>query len=131
MSEWTPEQLDRIARSDELQIASRRSDGTLRPFVTIWVVRVGDDLYVRSAYGATNPWFRRALASGTGRIRAGGIEQDVTFADTASDAHPGIDAAYHAKYDRYGPQIVGTVVGPGVVGTTIRLMPTGEQPGPE
>lgn len=131
MSEWTPEQLDRIAQADELQIASRRSDGTLRPFVTIWVVRVGDDLYVRSAYGATNPWFRRALASGTGRIRAGGIEQDVTFADTASDAHPGIDAAYHAKYDRYGPQIVGTVVGPGVVGTTIRLMPTGEQPGPE
>lgn len=131
MSEWTPEQLDRIAQADELQIASRRSDGTLRPFVTIWVVRVGDDLYVRSAYGATNPWFRRALASGTGRIRAGGIEQDVTFADTASDAHPGIDAAYHAKYDRYGPQIVGTVVGPGVIGTTIRLMPTGEQPGPE
>ena len=37
-----------------------------------------------------------------------------------------IDAAYHAKYDRYGPQIVGTVVGPGVVETTIRLVPTGE-----
>jgi hypothetical protein len=126
MSEWTPEQLDRIARADELQIASRRSDGTLRPFVTIWVVRVGDELYVRSAYGAANPWFRRALASGTGRIRAGGIERDVTFADTASDAHPGIDAAYHAKYDRYGPQIVGTVVGPGVTETTIRLVPTGE-----
>ncbi|KQW05076.1 hypothetical protein ASC66_15510 [Leifsonia sp. Root4] len=126
MSEWTPEQLDRIARADELQIASRRSDGTLRPFVTIWVVRVGDDLYVRSAYGAANPWFRRALASGTGRIRAGGVEQDVTFADVASDAHPVIDSAYHAKYDRYGPQIVGTVVGPGVVGTTIRLVPTAE-----
>ena len=126
MSEWTAEQLDHIARAEELQIASRRSDGTLRPFVTIWVVRVGDALYVRSAYGATNPWFHRALASGTGRIQAGGVEQDVTFADAASDAHPDIDAAYHAKYDRYGPQIVGTVVGPGVVETTIRLVPTGE-----
>ncbi len=126
MSEWSAGQLDRIARAEELQIASRRSDGTLRPFVTIWVVRVDDALYVRSAYGATNPWFRRALASGTGRIRAGGIEQDVTFADAASDVHPDIDAAYHAKYDRHGPQIVGTVVGPGVVETTIRLVPTGE-----
>ena len=126
MSEWAAEQLDRIGRAEELQIASRRSDGTLRPSVTIWVVRVGDALYVRSAYGATNPWFRRALASGTGRIQAGGIEQDVRFADAASDAHPGIDAAYHAKYDRYGPQIVGTVVGPGVVETTIRLVPAGE-----
>ena len=24
----------------------------------------------------------------------------------------GIDAAYHAKYDRYGPRIVGSVTGP-------------------
>ena len=126
MSQWAPEQLDRIGRAEELRIASRRSDGTLRPFVTIWVVRLGDALYVRSAYGATNPWFHRALASGTGRIQAGGVEQDVTFADAAGDVHPAIDAAYHAKYDRYGPQIVGTVVGPGVVETTIRLVPVGE-----
>ena len=64
-------------RSDELQIASRRTDGTLRSFVTIWVVRSGDDIYVRSAYGTENPWYRRALASGRGRIKAGGVERDV------------------------------------------------------
>ena len=48
--------------------------------MTIWVVRVEDNLYVRSAYGADNPWFRRAKAGGAGRIRAGRIERDVTFA---------------------------------------------------
>ena len=48
----------------ELQIASRRADGSLRKFVTIWAVRSGDDVYVRSAYGHDNGWFRRALASG-------------------------------------------------------------------
>ena len=28
--------------TDDLEISSRRSDGTLRPFVPIWVVRIGD-----------------------------------------------------------------------------------------
>ena len=54
---------------------------------------------------------------------AGGVEQDVTFADATPDAHSAIDAQYHAKYDRYGPRIVGTVVGPEVHNVTIRLVP--------
>ena len=100
-----------------------RADGTLRPYVTIWVVRAGDGLYIRSAYGSTNPWFVRARASGRGRVRAGGIERDVTFAGADPDVHADIDAAYHAKYDRYGPAIVGTVVGERVVSVTIQLLP--------
>ena len=91
--------------------------------MTIWVVRVGDDLYVRSAYGSNNPWFRRAKASGTGRIRAGELELDVEFAEAAQDAHADIDAAYHAKYDRHGPKIVGTVVGEHVRDVTLCLVP--------
>lgn len=120
---WTSEELSRIGDAEELRIASTRTDGTLRPFVIIWVVRVGDDLYVRSAYGSDNPWFVRAKASGTGRITAGGIEKDVLFAEADASIHEEIDAAYHAKYDRFGPAIVGTVVGPQTVETTIRLEP--------
>lgn len=82
-----------------------------------------DDLYVRSAYGPDNPWFRRAKASGAGRIRAGGVERDVAFAEPAPDVHAAIDDAYHAKYDRYGPRIVGSVVGPDAKAVTIKLMP--------
>jgi len=123
MTDWTTDQLRRIGTAEELQIASTRPDGSMRPYVTIWVVREGDDLYVRSAAGVTNPWFRRAQASGTGRIRAGGIEADVTFNGVEASANPGIDAAYHAKYDRYGPKIVGSVVGPNAAPTTIKLLP--------
>lgn len=123
MNAWTPEELSRIGEAEELQVASHRADGSLRPYVTIWVVRVVDDIYVRSAFGPDNPWFVRAKASGTGRIRAGGVERDVTFAETAPDAYLDIDGAYHRKYDRHGPQIVGTVVGEHVWGTTIRLLP--------
>ena len=123
MTTWSSEELGRIGQAEELQIASARPDGTMRPYVTIWVVRVGDDLYVRSAYGPNNPWFVRARASGTGRIRAGGLERDVTFAEPAPGVYAVIDEAYHAKYDRHGPAIVGTVVGPDVAPLTIRLLP--------
>ncbi len=121
---WTAEELTRVGEADELQVASSRADGTLRPYVTIWVVRVGDDIYIRSAYGSENPWFVRAKASGTGRIRAGGVEKSVRFEQpdpgvSAAD----IDAAYHAKYDRYGPKIVGTVVGPKAAENTFHLVP--------
>jgi hypothetical protein len=123
MATWTDEELRRVGSADELQLASRRGDGTLRPYVTMWVVRAGDEMYVRSAYGPDNPWYRRAKASGAGRIRAGVVERDVTFADAPPDAYAGIDAAYHAKYDRYGPAIVGSVVGDMAAPVTIRLVP--------
>jgi hypothetical protein len=123
MTAWTDEELGRIGEAQELQLASERPDGTLRKYVTMWVVRLEDQLYVRSAHGADNPWFRRAKASGVGRIRAGGLERDVTFADPAPDVHPDIDAAYRGKYDRYGPEIVGTVVGSLAHAVTNRLVP--------
>jgi hypothetical protein len=123
---WTDDELGRVGAATELQITTRRADGSLRPYVTIWTARAGGHLYVRSAYGADNPWFRRATASGSGRIRAGGIERDVTFTpaselDAATQA--AVDAAYHAKYDRYGPQIVGTVTGAHAAPVTLRLVP--------
>jgi hypothetical protein len=125
MTVWTDDELDRIGRAEELQVASHRSDGTLRPYVTIWTVRAGDDVYIRSAYGRDNGWFRRARASGTGRIRPGGVETDVVFEEPDDDIHAAVDAAYHAKYDRYGQQIVGSVTGPHAVGETFRLIPQG------
>jgi hypothetical protein len=123
MTTWTTDDLARIADAEEVDIASRRPDGTLRRYVTIWVVRVGDDLYVRAVNGRSSPWFRRALASGEGRIRADGIEQDVAFESSALDALDSITAAYRAKYDRYGPGIVGTVVSPEALASTLRLVP--------
>ena len=123
MSGWTPDELAVVESTDELRVASYRPDGTLRPAVTIWVVRVGDHAYIRSAYGPGNGWFRRAQASGTGRVQIGGLEKEVAFAAPTPDVHPALDAAYHAKYDRYGARIVDTVVGPSVVDVTLRLDP--------
>jgi hypothetical protein len=123
---WNEDDLVRIGGTLELQLASRRPDGSLRPYVTMWVVRADAYLYVRSAYGPRNPWYRRAMASGSGRIRAGGIERDVTFGRADPEVQAEVDAAYHAKYDSYGPRIVGSVVGAAAHPVTLRLAPTAE-----
>jgi hypothetical protein len=122
---WTDEELRGIGGATELQVTSQRPDGTLRPYVTIWAVRSGPDLYIRSAHGPDNGWFRRAVRVGVGRIQAGGIERDVTFErlDADSPAQGDIDAAYHAKYDSFGPQYVGPVVGPAAAAVTLQILP--------
>jgi hypothetical protein len=47
MNGWTSEELSEIGTAEELRIRSLRRDGTLRSQTTIWVVRHGEDLYVR------------------------------------------------------------------------------------
>ncbi len=54
MTAWTKDELNKIETAEELQIASLRRDDTLRHPVTIWVVRVGDGLYVRPIHGRTS-----------------------------------------------------------------------------
>ena len=120
---WDPDELARIGAAEELDLASRRPDGSLRRFVTIWAVRAGDDLYVRSAYGWDNRWFQLALKAGEGRIRAAGLERDVDFEQPGPEVADGVTAAYHAKYDRYGPRMVGTVVSAEAVRSTLKLVP--------
>ncbi len=122
---WTSEELDRIGQAEELHLATRQQGGMSR-YVTMWVAQAGDSLYVRCAYGPGNPWYRRARAAGEGKVRAGGVERDVTFASAVSAVQGDIDAAYHAKYDRYGPQIVGSVTGPQAHAVTIRLTKAGQ-----
>jgi hypothetical protein len=121
---WTAGDLRRVGAAAELDIASYRADGTRRPFVTIWTVVVADAVYVRSGYGPDNPWFRRAVAAGRARVRAGGVERDVTVTHLPADdpAQAGVDAAYLAKYDRYA-ESVATVTGDHATHVTLRLDP--------
>ncbi len=125
MTKWTRHELNRIGTAEELEIASLRRDGTLRKPTTIWVVRVGDDLYVRSAYGPTSAWFRGAQVRHEGRIRAGGVEKDVTFVEAGADPNLSdqIDTAYRTKYRRYEETYVKPMVSPEVRSTTIKLAP--------
>ena len=122
MPTWTRDELNRIGAAEELSITLLRRDGTLRKPVIIWVVRVGDDLYVRSAYGRTAAWFRGVQSRHEGRVEAAGIRKDVVFEDADPAAGDDIDAAYRTKYHRHGAQYINSVTNTEARSTTIRLV---------
>jgi hypothetical protein len=124
MTAWTNNELNMIGSAEELQIASLRGDGTLRNSVTIWVIRLGDDLYVRSVNGRTSAWFRGVQARHEGHIRAGGVDKDVTIMEEPDpNINDQIDAAYRTKYRRYAASIISTIVSPEARSATIKLVP--------
>ena len=102
---WTSEELDRVGSAEELDLASVRRDGTLRSPVTMWVVRDGGDLYVRSVNGRESSWFGGARVRHEARIRAGGVDKDVALVETDEADHR-IDAAYREKHSPRYPTIV-------------------------
>ncbi len=126
MTSWTRHDLERIGAAEELQLASFKEDGTLRKPVTIWVVRVGDDLYVRSYRGREGAWFRHTQQRHEGRISAGGVIKDVTFVDVSDDEalNNEIDAAYQSKYRRYSATYVDPMIAPQARATTLKLVPS-------
>lgn len=125
MASWTPAQLDEIDTRDELSIATRRPDGTLRRPVTIWMVRVGDDLFVRAARGAATGWNRRAHEAGAGRVTIGSvIELEAAFEPGDRALDQAISDAYDAKYDgRYPRQYIDPVISAASLPTTLRVIP--------
>src|SRR5262245_44563023 len=123
MTSWTNDELTKIGTAEELKIASLRRDGTLRKPVIIWVVRYGDDLYVRSVNGRTASWFRGTQVRHEGRIQAGGIDKVGTFVAAAPGLDDQIDAVYHSKYRRYAANIINSIVSPTARSATIKLVP--------
>ncbi|MFE9812308.1 DUF2255 family protein [Streptomyces sp. NPDC005227] len=122
MAQWIESALERISAAEELDLASARTDGTLRDPVTMWVVRSGDHLYVRSVKGTDGPWYRGTQSRHEGRIEAGGVRQDVTFHQADPGEYAGVDAAYREKYGRY-TSIVEHVLTDAARASTLRLDP--------
>jgi hypothetical protein len=124
MTTWTSDELSKIGKAEELQIASLKKDGTLRTARIIWVVRVGDDLYVRSVYGRTSAWFRGIQTRYKGHIRAGGVDKDVTFVEESDpNMQDQIDSAYRTKYRRYAGSSVNSTLTAEARSATIKLVP--------
>jgi len=124
MTTWTSDELTKIGTAEELKIASLRRDGTLRNPVTIWVVRLGNDLYIRSVNGRTSAWFHGVQTRHEGHIRAGGVDRDVTFVEVSDpDMQEQINAAYRTKYRRYAASIISSIISPEALSATIKLVP--------
>jgi hypothetical protein len=120
---WTQDELDKVAGTDELRISSVRDDGTLSGPRTIWAVRLGDELYVRSVNGPAAAWYRGTQGSREGHIDSGGVSRDVTFADPDPGTEDALDAEYRAKYHGYAENIVGSILTDKAKSATVKLIP--------
>jgi hypothetical protein len=123
---WSPDELERIGPAEELHIATSRADGTLRRAVPIWVVAVSGQVYVRTWYRRDGGWFGQAVDSRRARIRVPSLEADITIEDLGDDQaelRASIDAAYRAKYGRYGETTVDRMVSDDAAASTLRLIP--------
>jgi hypothetical protein len=128
---WSPDELERIDTAEELQIATERGDGALRRDVPVWVVIADGQVYVRTWYRRDDGWFGRAVDSRRARIRIAGLEADVAVEDIGDDEsglRASVDAAYRAKYGRYGETTVDRMVSDDAAATTLRLTRAEGQP---
>lgn len=120
---WSTHDVSIIDAARELEIAARRADGGLRPWVPIWVVCTGGRAYVRTWHRRDTGWFGQALRSGRARIRVPGLEADVTVenvGDTSDGITRDVDAAYR---DKYGDSGASSMVSATAAATTLRLDP--------
>jgi hypothetical protein len=125
MTSWTDDELNRIDAAEELEIAALRPDGSSRKPVTIWVVRVEQGIYVRSAYGTNAAWYRATKVRDQGHIEVARLRKDVTFERADPAVGDQIDAAYRDKYRRHGAQYVNLVTTAEARSTTLKLVPRG------
>ena len=79
MTSWSESQLDKFGSAEEVQIASVGGDGTLGKPTTIWAVRHGDDLFIRSVRGRHARWFRGTQESHEGRIQRALVQRERRF----------------------------------------------------
>jgi hypothetical protein len=78
--EWSPNELQQIAESDDLHMSPFREDGETYGTPTwIWSVVVDGALYVRRYNGQQSRWYQAAVGQRAGRSRAAGITKEVVF----------------------------------------------------
>jgi hypothetical protein len=123
MSSWTKDELETIAKTDDLHISPFREDGTTYGTPTwIWSVAVDDNLYVRAYNGRSSRWYQAAMQQKAGRITAAGMTKEVAFEPVDGAIQKRIDDAYGAKYknSEYLPAMVGPRARPATVKVTPR-----------
>jgi len=125
---WSIDELQRIAKTDDLHISPFRDDGKTYGTPTwIWSVVVDEGLYVRAYNGRDSRWYQAAMRQRAGRITAAGMTKEVAFEPVEGPINDRIDDAYRVKYgdSRYLPPMIAKRSRAATVKVTPRL-PMGE-----
>jgi hypothetical protein len=99
---WSRADLNLFGGAGEVEVSSVRRDGSQSRERIVWIVRVGDQLYLRSVNGPDAVWYRSTRSRHQGRLNARGLARDVSWVDAHADPdiEPEIDAAIDAEYAR-------------------------------
>ena len=117
---WAPNELQKIAASDDLHISPLRDDGVTYGTPTwIWSVVVDGELYVRAYNGRQSRWYQAAVRQQAGRIRTAGLTKEVAFEPVDGAINDRIDDAYRAKYG--GSPYLAPMIGPRARSATVRV----------
>jgi hypothetical protein len=120
MSKWSIDELQKIAKADDLHIAPFRDDGETYGTPTwIWSVAVGDALYVRAYNGTGSRWYQAALRQKRGRIIAAGMTREVAFEPVSGSIS--IDEAYRSNYA--ASPYLKPMIGAQARAATVRILP--------
>lgn len=119
---WDTRDARALTARQEVQVATRRPDGTLRRPRTIWIVGHGDRVFIRSTNGPTADWYRGAVSTGQGQIVVGGRLYEVAFVEVSDQDLDLVDGAYRAKYGRYA-SIVDHLLEDGPRSATLEVQP--------
>ena len=123
---WPQEDLDVFGGAGEVKVSSVRRDGSLSRQRTVWIVRVGDELYLRSVNGSEAAWYRSTRSVHQGSLEAHGIARDVTWVDVDSTENPDIDRAVDVEYARKyrgSTSAIKRINSPAARSTTMRVDP--------
>lgn len=123
MGAWTEAELADIGGANELLIAPQRLDGRLQRSRTVWVVRHGRDVYLRSVNGPGGAWFRELQARHAGHVSVGAVDADVLFEDADHGLDDEIDEEYRRKYGR-SSTAVDRITSSDARSTTVRFVRT-------
>lgn len=122
MTPWDAATAVELTAPEEVEVVTRRRDGTLRRPRIIWDVAVGERVFIRSTNGPEADWYRWALAAGRGQLIARGTAHDVCFVPAENADLPAVDAAYRATYGRYAG-IVDHLLQDEPRGATLEVLP--------
>jgi hypothetical protein len=113
--------LEHLGDVDEIRIGFKRPDGSSGS-TPVWVVQVGEDIYVRSMNGPSGGWYRRLRAIPAGEVRDDGHVHPVHAKPVADPAT--VDAVTRAYENKYGGSpYVRPLLGRDAAGATLRLDP--------
>jgi hypothetical protein len=125
MPAFSPDDLQTLATTFEVEIQPTRQSGELGRRKTIWLVVDNDQAYIRSVRGTDGAWYKAANASGSAVIHAGSTTWPVTLTLVTESAEIArVSDALNRKYGKRWKQSTASMLRDEVLSATLRVTPT-------